>query len=294
MEKNNKNKGFLIVIMILLIGVIAFCAYKLLDIGKGYLDDRKAYTEIVKISKIDEGEDVDFKALEKTNDGVKAWIYSPKTIINYPVVKGEDNDYYLNHNFSKDSAACGALFIDKDNNGDFQDFLTIIYGHRMRDGSMFASLGNYLKQDYYDKHNYMVLRTKSKAYKLELFAGNIIEGHSEYYDLSRYTNNEVKEAFIKEIVDNSSFKSDVSVGVNDRIVCLSTCTYEIDNGRYVLFGKLSELDEPEYKEVIRYEEPSLTESVSDEVLWILVGACAVVLLLLVILIRAMVKKRSRK
>lgn len=80
------------------------------------------------------------------------WILIPNTVISYPLLQGEDNQYYLNHTWKKWTSAVGAIFMDSQNNPNLTDFNTIVYGHRMNNGSMFASLKNYKKQSYWQAH----------------------------------------------------------------------------------------------------------------------------------------------
>ena len=87
---------------------------------------------------------VDFKALKKINPDIVAWIRIPDTSIDYPVVQGNDDSYYLTHTFKKTEHVAGAIFLDSDNNADFSDDKNIIYGHNMKDGSMFRGLRNFL------------------------------------------------------------------------------------------------------------------------------------------------------
>ena len=94
----------------------------------------------------------DYDVLRLENSEFYAWLYSEGTVINYPVTRGEDNRYYLNHLFNKKRNSMGTLFVDAGNAPDFADRNTIIYGHHMKNGSMFASLVGYKKQSYYDEH----------------------------------------------------------------------------------------------------------------------------------------------
>ena len=96
---------------------------------------------------------VDFKALKKINPDIVAWIRIPDTSIDYPVVQGNDDSYYLTHTFKKAEHVAGAIFLDSDNNADFSDDKNIIYGHNMKDGSMFQGLHKYENEQYLETHN---------------------------------------------------------------------------------------------------------------------------------------------
>ena len=100
---------------------------------------------------------VDFEALKKINREIIAWIRIPDTGIDYPVVQGTDNEYYLKHTFKKTEHVAGSIFLDKDNSPDFSNRKTILYGHNMKDGSMFQGLHKYESESYLQEHNKVYL-----------------------------------------------------------------------------------------------------------------------------------------
>lgn len=179
---------------------------------------------------------VDFDALRAVNGHTVAWIYSEGTPIDYPVVLGEDNAFYLNHTFSGRPGSAGAIFMDMDNQGDFSDANTAIYGHHMRNGSMFASLDKYRKQSYYDEHPVIHLYTPGGDYAIELFSAYVRDASLLPHD---FDSPEDFLAYVDQIKALSDFKSDVTIGADDRIVTLVTCNYNYDDARYVVHGKLT-------------------------------------------------------
>lgn len=181
--------------------------------------------------------EIDFSALKEVNPEVVAWISSEDQIIDYPIVQGTDNEYYLTHLFNGKKNKLGSLFVDYRTAGDFSGQNTIVYGHNMKDGSMFSSLGKYKDQEYFDKHPAMQLSTPSGVYTVEFFAGIVADGD---YEFIRYQFHDDQDflTYIDALKRDSTFKSDVSVAANERIVALCTCSYEFNNARYALFGKL--------------------------------------------------------
>lgn len=181
----------------------------------------------------------DFAALRAINPDIAGWLECPGTVLNYPVVQGTDNSYYLKHLFNRDTNAYGAPFVDCANAPGFTDENTIIYGHHMKNGSMFASLVNYKQQAYYDAHPVLYLSTPDGVYRVELFAGYVTSGRA---DNPVYTRNFGDKAlflhFLMDAKAKSDFAADVRVTAEDRILTLSTCTYEYDEARYVVLGKL--------------------------------------------------------
>lgn len=181
--------------------------------------------------------DVDFSMLMQMNPQTVAWIYSENEEINYPVVQGTDNDYYINHLFDGTENKNGAIFMDYRNTPDLTHRNTLIYGHNMGNRTMFASLVNYSDPAYYAENPRLILETPEASYYLEVFSGYTTKSVSEAYrqDLG---DDEIYKGFLNRIRECSDFESDVEVGIEDRIVTLSTCSYRFDNARYVLHCKL--------------------------------------------------------
>lgn len=184
---------------------------------------------------------VDFESLLAKNEDVVGWIFCENTVINYPITQGEDNDEYLHHLLDGTYNSSGTLFVDCECAPEFAGANTIVYGHNMKNGSMFYSLLNYREQSYYDAHPVLYLNTPTQNYKIEVFSGYICNYDSDTYTLS-FPSEEDYVNFVNKMKSQSDFNCDVEVTGNDRIITLSTCTYEYDNARYVVQGKLVPLD----------------------------------------------------
>ncbi|MBO9597762.1 MAG: class B sortase [Cohnella sp.] len=184
--------------------------------------------------------EVDFAALARVNPDVVAWIKARDSAVDYPVVQGKDNSYYLKHLFTGKENGMGSPFVDYRTPGDFSGDMTIIYGHHMKNGSMFAPLAKYKKQAYYDAHPVMELYTPEGDYAIELFAGMIANGSDEFLRRD-FEDDDDYLAYIDTLKDASTFRSNVTVRSNERIVALVTCSYEYSNARYAVFGKLTPL-----------------------------------------------------
>ncbi len=178
---------------------------------------------------------LNFAPLLEQNADTVGWIVCDDSQIDYPVVKGTDNDYYLYHLFSGSGGIVGTIFMDMDNAGDFSDQNTVIYGHHMNDGSMFAGLSKYARQEYYEEHKTMWLYTPTGDYLVELFAGYNQDDSAIPHNFS---DAESWLAYIAQCKARSDFASDVEVGADDAIVTLCTCSYVFHNARYVVLGKL--------------------------------------------------------
>lgn len=180
---------------------------------------------------------VDFESMLADNDDVRGWLYNPDTIVNYPVAQSKDNDYYLYRFIDGSSNSSGTLFVDYRCAADFSSNHTIIYGHNMKDGSMLSTITNYWKQDYYEEHPFMYLNTPTQNYRIDLFSAYVTPADSDAYDIY-FDDGADYMAYLEKLLSRSNFTSDVELTENDKILTLSTCTYEYDNARYVVHGKL--------------------------------------------------------
>lgn len=181
---------------------------------------------------------VDFERLKAINSDVVGWIYSENTCINYPVVQGDDNSYYLKHLIDGSYNKDGSIFVDIANSGDFSDINTIVYGHNMKDGEMFAEILKYEDQIYYEEHPVMWLLTPEQNYRIDLFSGYTTESDSGTYMLFDGYGAELED-YVASRKELSDFYADVAPEGEYRMVVLSTCAYDFDNARYVLHGVLT-------------------------------------------------------
>lgn len=180
---------------------------------------------------------VDFDSLRVVNQEIVAWLTIDGTNIDYPVAQHGDNDYYLHHLFTGEWNSSGCLFMDFNNQADFSDSHTIIYGHHMDNGSMFQNLMYYKDQSFYDGHPTAQLFTPGGTYTVEFFAGYVTSVDGDAWQLDFATDAEFG-AWIENAKEKSLFGSPVMPTAADRIVTLSTCSYEFYNARFVLLGKL--------------------------------------------------------
>ena len=182
---------------------------------------------------------IDWEGLRAVNPDVVGWIYCEGTEINYPVLHGESNDQYLRHDYTREYNLNGSIFVDAVNRDDFVDANTIIYGHHMNYGAMFANLDFWADQAYYDEHPVMWLLTPVQDYQVVLVSGHHTSAHSDMYEI--YAEHDAKfRRFLSEAIDQSDFvpAEDVTVNEGNNYVMLTTCAYIFDDARYVLHGKL--------------------------------------------------------
>lgn len=239
------RNGALNVITVCLVGIILVSGYKIGKTMWDYQVAKSAYTNISeKTAKVDPKQFtgvVDWKALKKVNPDVQGWLYQKGTVINYPVVQGTDNDTYLHTRFDKQWSGGGTLFVDYRMEKDFKGFNSIIYGHHMKDGSMFRSIRGYTKEEgYYDKHKTLELATPHGNYHLVVFSAFITKATDENTYKMTYDEAE-KQAYIDRAWEQSELsvtKDSVDVTKSDRLVTLSTCAYDYEEARYIVMCKM--------------------------------------------------------
>ena len=176
---------------------------------------------------------MDFSAQREVNSDVLGWILIPGTAVSYPVVQGTDNDYYLNHTWKKWTSVVGSIFLECRNSRDLRDFNTIIYGHRMNNGSMFAALKNYKTQSYWKAHPYVYLTDDSGSHKYEIFAAYEVSTEGDTYRLG-FGSDQEKRAFIDYCLAQSVIDTGVVPRTYDRVLTLSTCTGQGHATRWVV------------------------------------------------------------
>ena len=261
------KKAILAIIVCILLGVMGYSAYRILSLQAEYREGDQTYEELrqyeapetdksVRIqSHIPESDgsgstipwditlpEVDFDELRAINPDVIGWITCEGTRIDYPVVRGETNEKYLHHMFDGRYNYAGSIFMETANTPDFSDFNTILYGHHMRNGSMFHDLVLYKEDGFYEEHPYLLLLTPEKNYVLEVFGGFVSSLRENSWQID-FADDAERLAWIAGLKEKSEFETPVDVTTADRIVTLSTCSYEFSNARYVVYGILIEIPE---------------------------------------------------
>ena len=189
---------------------------------------------------------VDFEALRENGPDIIGWLSLPDTAINYPVTQRDDNEYYLHHLYDGTYNKVGCLFADYENKADFSDRNTIIYGHNMRDGSMFAALNEYGEQGYFDGHPQMYLVTPGGGYTVEIFTAFVAEPGESGSDASpwrlSWKDDGAYTTWLSEMTGRSVIETDVTVTSSDKVLTLSTCTPG-GKSRFIVMGKLAAVND---------------------------------------------------
>ena len=206
---------------------------------------------------------IDFDKLKKQNKDIVAWIKVPGTSVDYPVYQHpKDNSYYLTHNADKQEDSYGAIYIETFNNKYFTDPNTVVYGHNMRNGSMFGSLHKFEDAKFFNKHRKIIIYTEDDTLTYKIFAAFV---HSNMHILYEYdfTDYEDFDRYLGDLYSNTDSDAHidrkVDVDSDDRIITLSTCNHGISTQRYLIQGVLLDDDDDDEE-----EEDENYESVFEE------------------------------
>jgi len=249
-----KKHGIKLVIVICA-GIFIYAAYGLfntfVDHGKSKkltADVRETYHQAAsekgkKASVSDDGktERPEFAALLEENEDVVGWITIDDTKIDYPILQSADNIEYLTEDFNNEESIGGSIFMDYRNNIESLSHNTIVYGHRMKDGTMFQHLTKYLDEDFFEDHQTFDVETLNGSYEAEIFA--VYNTTTDFYYIQTdFADDAEFDSLVSEAKDKSMYQTDVDVSTDDRIITLSTCDYELDenDGRLVVQAKLIE------------------------------------------------------
>lgn len=258
------KKPVLITLIVLLLGVFAFCTWQIVDILQDYRKGTQTYDALEYYISVPETTPkkeqpqeavetpeeetvpesispfpvVNFDALKAINEDVVGWIYIPDTEVNYPILQGENNDEYLRHLLTGEYNSAGSIFLDTYVMDDFSGKNSPIYGHNMKNGSMFADIVDYKKQSFFDEHPTAMLITPEKNYYVHLFSGYVTDSWGDAWNKS-FSDSEF-ESWLKSLEKKSCFTSDVVPSMHDKVLTFSTCTYDTHDARFVVHGILKE------------------------------------------------------
>lgn len=179
-----------------------------------------------------------FQTLQAINSDIVGWLTIPDTTIDFPILQSKDNDYYLTHNYKKESMVAGSIFKDYRNKNEFIDRNTIIYGHYMDNQQMFGALYAYDDANFLERHPTFTYDTLAVSYDIQVFAVYDTTAQFDYIQ-TNFANDTEYAVYLKTVQKLSKFSTGVTVDVQDRILTLSTCDLNYStNGRFVVQGKI--------------------------------------------------------
>lgn len=265
-EKNDSNKKNLIY----KIGFLVFSIAFIIIIGimiKNYFAEQKAQEQFENLSsqmtektdhqiEIETEVDVlaalgievpekklDWDALYETNEDIYAWIYIPNTNVDYPILQHPTlNDYYLDYNLDHTKGYPGCIYSQVQyNSKDFTDFNTVLYGHNMRNGTMFRTLHNFEDETFFEENRYVYIYTPEKVLVYDIFAAYEFDDRHllVYFDNESLSD---REDYLEEVFSirdmSAHFRNNVNVTTDSNILTLVTCIGSKPNNRYLVQGVL--------------------------------------------------------
>lgn len=190
-------------------------------------------TEEKEVPKLYPALDVDVEALKNINEDFRGWLYYPGLDISYPVVQASDNDYYLHRSFEREELTAGCIFMDCGATPDFSDRNTFIFGHNMRDGSMFGSLKKLVSDTAICEENpYFYIYTQEAVYTYEIFAYYRVKEDSERY--MTFSMDKTYDTYVEWALENSIYQKEIDLSERNNIVTLSTCYGASGSGKRLL------------------------------------------------------------
>lgn len=180
---------------------------------------------------------IDLSALRQVNPDVIGWIRIPDTRVDYPLLQGEDNQYYLKHTWDNKENSVGSVFLEHRNSPELSDYNTIVYAHNMNDGSMFATLTRYTDAYYWRSHPYVYILTDAGVWRYEVFSSYKAEVESPTYGLS-FHQTKTQAEFLLHVLQKSRYDTDIVPAGKDRVLTLSTCSGTDLSKRWVVHARL--------------------------------------------------------
>jgi sortase B len=177
-----------------------------------------------------------FDQLLEINSDIVGWIKIENTGIDYPVVQSSDNDYYLNHNVEKQPSARGSIFMDYRNTNVNDDLHTVIYGHDMKDGSMFGQLSKYKDEVYYSEHDMITFEGTEGPTKFQIFSVYIYSPEDRFFEYE-FADDQQYNAYLDKIVKKSRYDTGIKVTSDDQLLTLVTCEDDVNDARLIVHAK---------------------------------------------------------
>ena len=182
--------------------------------------------------------------LQEKNEDIVGWIEIEDTNINYPVLQGEDNEYYLTHNYKKETSQKGSIFLTKDYDWDLPSTNLLIYGHNIMNGQMFQNLLKFADEEFYKEHPVIRFTTQNEDKEYEIisaFKSRVFYKSEQnvfrYYDFVNAENEEEYNEFVKNAKEASLYDIEKTAKYGDQLITLVTCSYHTEDGRFVVIGR---------------------------------------------------------
>ena len=246
-------------ILFVLVAVIGYSGYQLWSIRQNYVHEARIhnrlmqYSPLAQASTLQASQTTTFADASEQNDtvvnqsiidlqenypSVVGWLTIPETLIDYPFAQVDDNDYYLHRDLDQNWSQAGTIFMDYRNNADLSDFNTIIFGHNMKNGSMFGTLQEFNDKGFFENNTMGKIFLADKIFQLDFIAFAVIKPNDAVIYNPYITEEADKIDFLNHVAKNARHYRDIGVTSQDNIITLSTCSYEFNDARMVLIARL--------------------------------------------------------
>lgn len=205
--------------------------------------------------------EIDFSGMQAVNEDVIGWIQIYDTVVDYPVLDADDNKYYLNHTYDRQWSSYGSIFLEPRNNPDWSDQHIVVYGHNMVNESMFGSLLDYKKQEYFEQNPEILICLPDRDLTYQIFSAYTAHVDSPTYFMT-FEEDGQSQQMIDHMRENSLIQTDVTPEADDQILTLSTCTPE--GAKYYRFVVNAVLVED--TKAIEEEKANLKDAVFNKIL----------------------------
>ena len=262
MKKHNEDKSFYRLVFVLLLIITIFsCFYIIRYFYDMYISKRQSsllneinITENINILSDNDLENIEspkktermlkLEELKKENDDIVGWIEIENTDINYPVLQAEDNDFYMNHNYKGEKSQAGSIFLDKDYDFNLPSDNLLIYGHNMKNSTMFQNLLKYNSKDFYNEHPIIKFTSIEDDSEYEIFSAFYSKVYYKtdknvfrYYNFINSNSEEEYNNFVNNAKKASLYDTGITPNYKDSLITLSTCSYHTTDGRFVVVGR---------------------------------------------------------
>ena len=248
MEKKKKIMIIIIyIILVLLIIISIIYILKELYWKKQAINETKIIDTIEidekKITKESSKKILQVRSLKQENQDVVGFLEIENTNISYPVVQGKDNEFYMTHNYKKEKSKNGAIFLDKNYDWNIESNNLLIYGHNLNNGTMFQELLKYEDEDYYKKHPIILFTSEDEEEKykiISVFKSKVYNKQDNVFKYYFFINPKTKEEYnnyIENIKKLSIYNIEDTAIYGEKLITLSTCSYHVKDGRFVIVGK---------------------------------------------------------
>lgn len=255
-QRPKKNKSILsYAITIICLSVFVYAAYGLFGILFDYYRNDKVLADLQDIYYEDREDEMNthpyaekrirsgFDGLKEINDDIIGWITIENTKIDYPILQSGNNTDYLKRNYYGEDSLPGSIFMDYRNNVTMNEKNFVLYGHRVKDGSMFQHLTKYLDKDFFEANQTFTFDTLYDRYEAEIFAVYNTMIDFDYIETD-FDNEADYTALLQGIHERSIYETDVEITNDDQMITLSTCEYTLDpdDSRLVIHAKLTKIE----------------------------------------------------